>query len=95
MSETIVTDAEKAGMLSAAIQAPLAGYTSLSMEPIAANIVVSGSSSHDGLSSGIKRALSVWSQLISADAADIETVHAELDSLDSSLADAIMGQVGQ
>jgi hypothetical protein len=87
MPGSIATDELMASTLSAKVKDPLTDYLDFSMEDIATLLPVSGSQTHDGLSSEVGKTISLWGELASSDSAALLNTHDALQSTDTSLAD--------
>ena len=62
-----------------------------SLSDLFGDVPVSASSVHDGLSTAITRALDDWGKLIASDAKAIENTAGEFASLDSAVAQGLLG----
>lgn len=91
MSGLLQSNAEGANELASTVQSSLGGYLGFTLSAISLSAPVTGSADHDGLSSGISKALCTWSDLIVSDAKALTSAATELEDIDSTIAGRLMG----
>lgn len=73
------------------VKASLSGYLDFTLSTIGPSSGVEGGYKHDGLSRGIKGALSAWNDLILSDANALIAAHGALTDVDKAQAQQMLG----
>lgn len=94
MGNAISSNSKSASELAATVEGSLAGYLGFKLSELNGDVPVSASCVHDGCSGYINTALEDWGKLIAADAKAIEDTAGVFASLDSDLAQGLLGIEG-